>query len=64
MVSAKIILALLSVAVFFVAGGGSLIRPAFAQARTDFESIRGGLTEQVKNIRAKTKAGEAGDSVG
>ena len=64
MVSATTIIALLGIAIFLLAGGGSLIRPALAQAQIDFQLVKGGLTEQVKNIRAKTEAGASGESVG
>ena len=49
---------------FFFAGGFSLFRPAFAQAKEDFTLIKGGVTEQVKNIRNKTNAGANGETVG
>lgn len=64
MVSSKIIFVLLAIGAFVLAGGGSLVRPALAQVREDVSSSRTFLTEQVKNIRNKTRAGEAGDSVG
>jgi len=64
MVEAKTILILLGIAVFLVAGGGSLVRPAFAQAKEDFTTVKGGISQTVKDIRNKTKAGESGESVG
>ena len=64
MVSSKMIIAILGIAVFLVAGGGSLLKPAFAQARADVSSLRTGISESVKNIRTKTKDGMNGDSVG
>jgi len=64
MVSGSTIFAILAVGAFILAGGGALIKPAFAQAKTDFQTIRTGVTEQVKNIRAKTEAGASGESVG
>jgi len=64
MVSSKMIIAILGIAVFLVAGGGSLLKPAFAQAKADLSSVRTGVSESVKNIRQKTKDGMNGDSVG
>ncbi len=64
MVSSKMIIAILGIAVFLVAGGGSLIKPAFAQARADVSSLRTGISESVKIIRQKTDNGMNGDSVG
>ncbi len=64
MVSGKVLIAILGITAFILAGGGSLIRPAFAQAQEDFSSVRTTLTEQVKNIRNKTNAGKTGESVG
>ena len=55
MVEAKTILALLAIAVFFVAGGGALLSPAFAQAKMDFGELKSGVTEQVQNIRTRRK---------
>jgi len=64
MVSSKMLIAILGIAVFLVAGGGSLVKPAFAQARADLSSVRTGISESVKNIRTKTQDGMNGDSVG
>jgi len=64
MVSATTIIALLAVGAFVLAGGASLVKPAFAQAQVDFQLLKGGITEQVKNIRTKTQAGASGESVG
>jgi len=64
MVTPTTILIVLSIAVFLVAGGGSLIRPAFAQAREDLSSIRSGVSQTVQDIRNKTASGMSGDSVG
>jgi len=64
MVSPTMILALLGIAVFLVAGGGSLIKPAFAQARQDITSFRVGISETVRNIRTKTQDGMNGEAVG
>jgi len=64
MVTPTQILIVLSIAVFLVAGGGSLIKPAFAQAREDLSSIRTGVSQTVQDIRNKTEAGKTGESVG
>jgi len=64
MVSAKIILVVLAIGAFLVAGGGTLLRPAFATAQQDFLSLKTGVTQAVKDIRSKTQAGESGESVG
>jgi len=64
MVSGSTIFAILAIGAFVLAGGVSLIKPALAQAQTDFQTIKTGVTEQVKNIRAKTEAGASGESVG
>ena len=58
MVSATNVLILLSIGAFLVAGGGSLIAPAFAQGKKDFGSIKGGLTDQVKSIKGTLKRNE------
>jgi len=64
MVSSRTILIVLSIAVFLVAGGGSLLRPAFAQAKEDISSLRSGVSQTVQDIRNKTEAGKTGESVG
>jgi len=60
MVSAKTIVIVLGLALFFVAGGGSLLRPAFATAKEDITSLTSGVREQIQNIKAKTEAGRTG----
>jgi len=64
MVSAQTILIVLAVGAFALAGGVGITKQAFAQFQTDFQTVKVGLTEQVKNIRAKTEAGATGESVG
>lgn len=51
MVSAQTILIISGLALFLVAGGGALVSPAFAQVKSDFGNIKGGVTEQVKSIK-------------
>ena len=51
MVSAQNLLIIGGIILFLVAGGGSLIAPAFAQAKSDIGKIRGGVSENVKNIK-------------
>ena len=50
MVSAQTILILGGLALFIFAGGVGLSRTAFGQARTDFKSITGGISDRVKRI--------------
>jgi len=64
MVSTKTIFVILAIGAFVLAGGIGISKSAFAQFQTDFQSVKVGLTEQVKNIRAKTEAGATGESVG
>lgn len=64
MVTAKTILIVLAIGAFFFAGGSNLVRPAFAQAKTDIGDLATGVSETVQNIRNKTEAGMNGEAVG
>jgi len=64
MVSPTTILILLATVAFFAFGGSTLLRPAFETFREDIGALRVGVTEQVQAIRAKSEAGEAGETVG
>ena len=50
MVSAQTILILGGLALFLFAGGIGISKTAFAQARTDLQTISGGISERVKKI--------------
>ena len=52
MVSLTAIILIGGVALFLIAGGGSLISPALGQARTDLDKAKGFTTDQVANIKA------------
>lgn len=64
MVSATTILILLATVAFFAFGGSSLLSPAFETFKQDIGALKVGVTEQVQAIRAKSEAGEAGETVG
>jgi len=64
MVSPITILILLATVAFFAFGGTTLLKPAFETLKEDFSELKTGVTEQVQNIKAKTEAGKAGETVG
>jgi len=51
MVSISTLLLLSGLALFLVAGGGSLVAPALDQVREDITKAKGTVTEQVANIK-------------
>ena len=64
MVSPITILILLGTVAFFAFGGSNLLRPALETFQLDIGALKVGVTEQVKDIRAKFEAGKAGETVG
>jgi len=58
------ILIILGVIAFFTLGGISLTRPALQTFRTDLSAFTSGISQQVKDIQAKTQAGQNGETVG
>ncbi len=60
MVEAKTVIALVAIALFFIAGGGALIRPALATAQKDFGEIKTGATQQVQSIKSTLQRNGAG----